>query len=310
MIITLKSLKRSLIPKINKNQYILLLFLFIFLLFQYFLHFSFFENYTDKKISNLNKPINSTVITHIYNEEYLLPFWLNHHKNIFNHGIIIDYRSTDNSINICKEICPTWEIRTTRNASFEALKVDSEVMDIENTLSGIKMVLNVTEFLFTLKPLQDYFNDNSISYSVMTTSPYSLNNYYPTNNQELFKNLLNDDIKYHNDRGTRLLHNYNNGLYEVGRHETRHSNVLVNNELQIIWLGFFPLNEFTLKRKLQIKDNIPESDRVIGAGFQHLWDKEKMSNTNLEKFNSGLPLQKINIDLFQLLMNYSSTFSN
>jgi hypothetical protein len=64
----------------------------------------------------MNNFINSTVIIHIYNEEYLLPFWLNHHKNIFNHGIIID-----NSINICKEICPT------RNPDFGHLNVDLEV---------------------------------------------------------------------------------------------------------------------------------------------------------------------------------------
>jgi hypothetical protein len=32
-----------------------------------------------------------TVISHIFNEEYLLPFWLEHHRTIFDHGIIIDY---------------------------------------------------------------------------------------------------------------------------------------------------------------------------------------------------------------------------
>lgn len=34
-----------------------------------------------------------TVLMHIYNEEYLLPFWLNHHKNIFDHGVIVNYDS-------------------------------------------------------------------------------------------------------------------------------------------------------------------------------------------------------------------------
>lgn len=50
------------------------------------------------------------LFAHIKNEEDLLPQWLNHHKNMFDHGVIIDYGSTDNSINIIKEICPTWSI--------------------------------------------------------------------------------------------------------------------------------------------------------------------------------------------------------
>ena len=56
------------------------------------------ENYL-AKLNVLNIKINLTYIanienndlfSHIYNEEYLLPFWLNHHKNIFDHGVIID----------------------------------------------------------------------------------------------------------------------------------------------------------------------------------------------------------------------------
>ena len=56
-----------------------------------------------------------TVISHIYNEEYLLPFWLQYHSKIFNDGIIIDYYSTDNSINIINKICPNWKIIKTKN---------------------------------------------------------------------------------------------------------------------------------------------------------------------------------------------------
>ena len=50
--------------------------------------------------------IRTTLLTNIFNEEYLLPFWLNHHKNMFDEIIIIDYNSTDKSIEICKSICP------------------------------------------------------------------------------------------------------------------------------------------------------------------------------------------------------------
>ena len=43
----------------------------------------------------------TTCLIHIYNEEYLLPFWLYHHKDMFDDILIIDYRSNDKSIDFC-----------------------------------------------------------------------------------------------------------------------------------------------------------------------------------------------------------------
>lgn len=45
------------------------------------------------------------LLSNIYNEEYLLPFWCTHHKSMFDHAVIVDYGSTDKSIDIIKEIC-------------------------------------------------------------------------------------------------------------------------------------------------------------------------------------------------------------
>ena len=88
-----------------------------------------------------------TIISHFYNEEHLLPWFLLHHKEIFDHGVMIDYHSTDNSVNIIKEICPTWDIITSRNLDFQAESVDLEVNDIERQINGWKVCLNTTEHL-------------------------------------------------------------------------------------------------------------------------------------------------------------------
>ena len=48
----------------------------------------------------------TTVITHFWNEEILLPYWLKHHLELFDHGILINYRSTDKSVEIIKELAP------------------------------------------------------------------------------------------------------------------------------------------------------------------------------------------------------------
>ncbi|MEW9106591.1 glycosyltransferase family 2 protein, partial [Paenibacillus sp.] len=48
------------------------------------------------------------LISHFYNEEYLLPWWLKHHAPLFDHGILINRGSTDRSVDICKQLVPHW----------------------------------------------------------------------------------------------------------------------------------------------------------------------------------------------------------
>ena len=248
--------------------------------------------------------IKTTLLTNIFNEEYLLPFWLNHHKNMFDEIIVIDYNSTDKSIEICKSICPECKIIKTRNKYFGAEDIDKEFMDIENTIEGIKIVLNTTEFLFSEKSIKYLFMDNTepVSYDITCTSPYSNNSYNINNNYELFSNLLNDDIVFHNDRRTRQIHNFSNGNYTIGRHST-HNMSIPTSKVHIIWLGYYPMNDNLLQRKLQIQQNIPQRDKDIGFGFHHLFSKDTMLNINNEKSNSGASLKNINLPLYDLLNN-------
>ena len=88
-----------------------------------------------------------TILCHFRNEEWMLPWFLNHHKQMFDHGIMIDYHSTDNSRAVIKKICPDWEIVTSRNPDFQADNIDTEVNDIERDIDGWKICLNVTEQL-------------------------------------------------------------------------------------------------------------------------------------------------------------------
>ena len=140
--------------------------------------------------------IKTTLLTNVFNEEYLLPFWLNHHKNMFDEIIVIDYNSTDTSIEICRRICPDCKIIKTRNEYFDAEEIDREFIDIENTIEGIKIVLNTTEFLFCETSVKDIFinNNEPCSIGIKATSPYSLNTYTINNNYDLINNLLNNDI--------------------------------------------------------------------------------------------------------------------
>jgi hypothetical protein len=252
--------------------------------------------------------INTTLITHIYNEEYLLPFWLEHHKNMFDDIIIIDYNSTDNSIDICKTICPNCKILKTKNEKFDASDVDKEIMEIENNINGIKMVLNTTEFLFCEKPINNLFNSKESSFSIKSFASYSINTYENIESyKDLISSLLNDDVKYHldKDRGTRTLHNFRNGNYGVGRHATN-NNSSETDEFHIIWLGYFPMNQKTIKRKLQIKNNIPDSNKELGLGRQHFLREDEIKKINNENYHSGSNLNKLNSSLYNLLEKYNT----
>ena len=96
-----------------------------------------------------------TVICHFYNEAYLLPWWLNHHIKIFDHGIMINHKSTDSSVDLIKKIAPHWDIVDTRLSEFDAFMTDLEVMNYEEQIQGFKIALNVTEFLMPTTSLEE-----------------------------------------------------------------------------------------------------------------------------------------------------------
>jgi len=210
-----------------------------------------------------------TIISHFYNEETLLPWWLEHHKQIFDHGILIDYQSTDRSCDLIREICPTWEIRPSRNPNFaNSMAIDNEVMDIEKVLGGWRIALNITEFLVgntdhlkDLKELSDptqYFIGNYVFVDMEDPDKGQtiLDRRYPLWKQRYwgyddFANTgsLRDGIM---SRMNRSLHNYP-VTYTGGRHwggGTAHQRSF--DDLVIFYYGWADASEAGIKRKSQI----------------------------------------------------------
>jgi hypothetical protein len=245
-----------------------------------------------------------TVICHIFNEEYLLPFWLEHHSQIFDHGIIIDYCSTDRSQEIINKMCPEWKVITTKNKNqdgtpnFDARLVDLEVMEVEKTIDGYKMCLNVTEFLMIGQDKNEFINSlqknkyyHTSIYSMMTTKQ----NAYPKNAAEFFYDInLICEMTY---RGHRILHSSNACNYNYGRHSRLEgipeSNVF-DNSFFILWSQYYPWNDKTIDRKLQIQKNIPQSDKDLLLGHQHIVNYSEL----IDNYNSCLESHKNNTNIW------------
>jgi hypothetical protein len=226
----------------------------------------------------------TTVICHFWNNAVLLPYWLRHHTRLFDHGIMIDHGATDESAELVHRLAPHWELRSTTRCkeAFDAAEADKEVMEIEEQVPGWKMVLNVTEFLLHFD-LHEYIAALPRGVRGVTTSGVVLvdtpqSRHAPVTGEPLFFQRTHGYFEYElgkrpEDYGypavwrSRLLHNYPNGEYELGRHVT-HVSHLEDPGLFLVWTGWAPF-ELIKKMKLEVQTRIPASDFERGRSLQH-----------------------------------------
>jgi hypothetical protein len=263
---------------------------------------------------NMNESKKVTVLTNIYNEEYMLPCWLEYHKNIFDHGIVIDWDSTDRSCEIIKRICPRWEIRRTNNLvngipHWETIAADKEIMEIEKTVSGYKIFLNVTEWLITNKPIKQIldFNSKNKCYPLHVLTPIrAIENYTPPDAKHFIACFRGKLIPVIQKRFFRYIFNRSCGEYKVGRHFTNVPTDLdsidwknykpLHNGMYIVWCGFFPYTNEMWNRKLSVK-NYMNKDFELSRGtcFQHFWEIEEMKQ-DYYNLCLHLPLNSIEME--------------
>jgi hypothetical protein len=226
-----------------------------------------------------------TLLCHFFNEEWMLPWFLNHHKQIFDHGVMIDYHSTDRSVEIIREICPTWDIVTSRNKDFQADNIDIEVNDIEANIEGWKICLNVTEQLIGDYTVMEDTGPSHILvpsiFMVDCNREQAVTYDLPLYKQKHHGFVFSDSDQAFLERRARRLHKsqlpYPTSSTSDCMAPGRHYNFYSTDKLAVLYYGWCPMTDQGFQRKLQIQTQIPLIDRQRGWGFHHITNKETLT---------------------------------
>lgn len=228
------------------------------------------------------------LINHFFNEEVLLSRWLRHHRRVFDHGILIDYHSTDASRDIIRDMAPDWEVVPARHEYFGALETDQHVQDIERDIeqrfgAGTwKMALNTTEFLVhpDVKGLLAEARTDDVKATGVAMVDHPDQRADPLTSPDLFSQKW---FGRFDPQHQRLLHRRPTGRYAPGRHtwadEGRTPQV---EDLFLLWFGWCPIDHVKA-RKLQIQHRIPDHDRRRGFGFHHHMDEKELERRYREE---------------------------
>jgi len=221
-----------------------------------------------------------TLFTEVLNGEPLLPFWLEHHRRLFDHGVIVYYPSKDNSLDIIRTICPDWDIvKPVKHHRYDCAGVDAEIMIQESKHTGWKMALNITEFAVTqdlnavvksVKPKTRCILPQDVAVMVDTRETVN-DDLHPDVPLLVQKHhgLFSRDYHLWKCRHSRQLHCGVHGNYDVGRHNSGIKPQARSPLLYIAWFAWSPYAAIR-ERKQAVKGQLSKIHLMTKRGWQHL----------------------------------------
>ena len=223
-----------------------------------------------------------TVISHFYNEQFLLPHWLKHHRDIFGHGIMINYGSTDKSVDIIRDLVPSWTLVDSVNSMFSAEFVDEEVMMYEREIDGWKTCLNTTEFFYP-KDLEFTKITEPMFYRC---DPYFLVDTKGDCDKPFKGKFMEEPLwgfsewadigKMEGMVRARVVHNLEDARYHSGRHNSDYGWGGRNEDLILKYVADYPWCSEMLKRKMQILDKLDKEHEPLSG--KEPWNKGHYRN--------------------------------
>lgn len=228
------------------------------------------------------------ILSRFFNESYLMEWWLRHHLEMFDHGILIDSNSNDESADMCRTLAPHWEVIRTEHAEYNAFMADFELMKHEERFpDASKIILNTTEFLVSpdLAALDRFLAEQDsvgaiLPGAIMVDTTPELP---PDPRQALIAQktcgIWESDFDFkaaampgfvHPTR-SRVYHRFRIGAYGPGRHYSHlPGQVGCDPRMAAIWwYGFSPWTEEFKSRKRQFASTFGAFDKRFGLGRQH-----------------------------------------
>jgi nucleoside-diphosphate-sugar epimerase len=244
------------------------------------------------------------LVTHFFNEAFLLPHFIRHHAPMFDRAILIDSGSTDKSVEIIMQLAPSsWEVVRSKDPDmFHYERIDDEVVEWENKFPGWwKISLTITEF-FVHSDLRGYLNmlppaptgnasqvlrifavgivgKDDIPLKRFSQLILQRNEYYFDHNRTRKKHPEVEDMASYIIHYSRFIHTIGAEYperYNVGRHSMRNSakHRIRNKKIRPLREGFIAKFVFSpwpeiKQRKLQIGPRIPKEHMDAKKGIQH-----------------------------------------
>jgi hypothetical protein len=214
------------------------------------------------------------IVSHFYNEEMLLPYFIRHYKPLVEEAIMVDHKSTDTSREIIKSLAPDWKIVDTKLKHFDAHELDAEVQEHETQLKTTwKFSPNVTELIFC-KDLKDILEEHGKDFDAIGLRAYMMvdpEEIPLPSDGPIFKDRTwgyLDDESALASRRWRYIHKKEHGAYALGRHGVGIEKQTRSEDWNILFLHFSPWPQ-SLARKSQILGKRSPSDIAGGLGIQH-----------------------------------------
>ena len=241
-------------------------------------------------------------------EQYLLQWWLPHTAKKFDLGVIVDFglgEESDNTYELYKKHVPHWRYFKVKQEKMGTFLWDVVLSKIEKDLlkefpGSWRTTLNPTEFLIGDTNHLNDFTENKqvlipchlmidaveneqiepdVNIPLLEQRHHGVHysNDFPNphvgkTNTLLKSQMSGDTSGVHTFRLMRSIHNYDldyisDSIYSVGRHFWNVNSY--SDKLAICHYNLSPFTEQFIKRKVQIKRRLTQSDLTADRGIQH-----------------------------------------
>ena len=222
--------------------------------------------------------------SHVWNEELLIPGWIKWHQQLAPDSVtIVDHHSTDRTVEIIKNLAPAWRVIPSRLEWFDAGPVDHEISDIESMLptseEDWKICLNTTEYIFRpgfRESIELAWRQTGLqAFGSRSVSLVDLEENNSLSPFDRHTGYIDYERGVVGSRRWRYVHNQDYGHYHIGRHGVDLPHLEMPDWLLLHWaFAPYPLNR---SRRLAIQTKMPQHNKDLGLGIQHLQTEESLT---------------------------------